>query len=726
VNAAGNSNKLTGLVERVTYHNPENGFCVIKAKVYGKKDLVTVISNSPSILAGEHIECFGQWVIDKKHGLQFKADMLKTTTPTSLEGIEKYLASGLIKGIGPVYAKKLTDIFGEKIFCIIEEEPHRLQNVPGIGKTRVKLIKESWDKQKVIREIILFLHSHCVGTAKATRIYKEYGNEAISIIEQNPYRLANDIKGIGFKSADKIAESIGISRDSIIRIKAGINYALMTAMDNGNCGLPTEQLITLATKLLEVPKELALDALMAEIAENNVIVDNIDNEECIFLKGLTISEKQIADRLVKMSRGRLSWPVIDEDKAIAEVMQVTGVTLSTSQKEAIKWILRSKVAVVTGGPGVGKTTLINSVLKILLEKRVNILLVAPTGRAAKKLSEATGREATTIHRLLKRNPAQEFHKSITINCDLLIVDEVSMLDIPLMHAILKALPENSSLLLVGDVDQLPSVGPGQVLSDIINSEGITVVHLTEIFRQNKGSNIITNAHRINQGDMPIIDNTNTNNDFYFLPCDFPELAVEKIVELVKNRLPAKFKFSPQLDIQVLCPMIRGEIGTGNLNLELQNALTPYMSDESELQAFGNIFRQGDKVMQISNNYDKDVYNGDIGIIIAVDKNEREITINFDSKQVVYEYDELDEIVHAYATTIHKSQGSEYSAVIIPIMMQHYKMLQRNLIYTAVTRARKLVILIGQEQALRIAVKKSSTNNRYTTLKKRLVELTSYY
>jgi exodeoxyribonuclease V alpha subunit len=726
VNTADNSNKLTGLVERVTYHNPENGFCVIRVKVYNKKDLVTVISNSPSILAGEHIECFGQWIIDKKHGLQFKADMLKTTTPTSLEGIEKYLASGLIKGIGPVYAKKLIDIFGEKIFCIIEEEPHRLQNIPGIGKTKIKLIKESWDKQKVIREIILFLHSHCVGTAKATRIYKEYGNEAISIIEQNPYRLANDIKGIGFKSADKIAESIGISRDSIIRIKAGINYALMTAMDNGNCGLPTEQLITLTVKLLEVPKELAQDALMAEIAENNVIVDNIDNEECIFLKGLTISEKQIADRLVKMSRSKLSWPVIDEDKAIVEVMQVTGVTLSTSQKEAIKWILRSKVSVVTGGPGVGKTTLINSVLKILLEKRVNILLAAPTGRAAKKLSEATGREASTIHRLLKRNPDQEFHKSITINCDLLIVDEVSMLDIPLMHAILKALPEESSLLLVGDVDQLPSVGPGQVLSDIINSGGITVVHLTEIFRQNKGSNIITNAHRINQGNMPIIDNANADNDFYFLPCDFPELAVEKIVELVKNRLPAKFKFSPQLDIQVLCPMIRGEIGTGNLNLELQNALTPYMSDESELQAFGNIFRQGDKVMQISNNYDKDVYNGDIGIIIAVDKNEREITINFDSKQVVYEYDELDEIVHAYATTIHKSQGSEYSAVIIPIMMQHYKMLQRNLIYTAVTRARKLVILIGQEQALRIAVKKSSTNNRYTTLKKRLVELTSYY
>jgi exodeoxyribonuclease V alpha subunit len=731
VNTPANNSKLTGLIERVTFHNPENGFCVIKVKVQGKKNLVTVISNSPSIFAGEHIECFGQWLVDKKHGLQFRAEKLKSTAPTSLDGIEKYLASGFVKGIGAVYAKKLTEVFGEDVFFIIEDEPWRLKDVPGIGRARAKLIKESWDKQKAIREIILFLHSHNVGTAKATRIYKEYGNEAINIIEQNPYRLATDIKGIGFKSADIIAESVGIARNSIIRAKAGINYALTSAMGNGNCGLPVSQLIKLTQKLLEIPNELIMSALEAEIAEKNVITDYINDESCVFLKGLAVSEQQIAQTLVKISRGKLPWPIIDDQKAIQDVMKETGVTLSDSQQKAIKWILCSGVSVVTGGPGVGKTTLINSVLKILKKTGVRILLAAPTGRAAKRLSEATGSEATTIHRLLKRNPDQEFHKTHAIKCQLLIVDEVSMLDIPLMHAILKALPENASLLLVGDIDQLPSVGPGQVLGDIINSGGITVVHLTEVFRQKQESSIITNAYRINQGLMPILKQPeppgkNSINDFYFLRCTTPEQVTQQIISLVKVRLPSKFGLSPLMDIQVLSPMIRGETGTRNLNIELQNALNPYTSGDNEIEAFGSCFRKGDKVMQTSNNYDKDIYNGDIGIISEINKTEQELTISFDNRKAVYEYGELDEIIHAYATTIHKSQGSEYHTVIIPLMIGHYTMLQRNLIYTAVTRGKRLVILIGEEEALKIAVNKPSAGNRYSTLKKRLIELTELY
>jgi len=725
--------RLTGLVERVTFHNPENGFCVIKIKVYNKKNLVTVISNAPLILAGEHVECSGQWIMDKEHGLQFKTVLLKSTPPTSLEGIERYLASGLIKGIGPVYAKKLISAFSDDVFNIIENEPLKLKSIAGIGEGRANLIKSSWETQKAVRRIILFLHSHNIGTARATRIYKEYGENAIAIVEQNPYRLANDIRGIGFKSADKIAESLGIDKNSILRARAGINYALTTAMDGGNCGLPKEQLIEVALKLLEIPQEIINKALENEIAENNVIVENINDKECVFLKGLVIQEQQIADSLVRISRGKLPWQVIDSDKAIKNIMEEIGISLSKSQQQAIKWVLRSGFSVVTGGPGVGKTTLINSIIKILGGLGVNILLAAPTGRAAKRLSEATGSAATTIHRLLKRNPDQEYHKTNPIKCQLLIIDEASMLDVPLMHAILKALPAIASLMLVGDIDQLPSVGPGQILSDIICSGGVTVVPLTEVFRQNQQSSIITNAHRINHGDMPILGQnqssgttTTTINNFYFIECDTPELALEQITSLTKTRLPQKFNISPFTDIQILVPMTKGIVGTRNINIELQNVLNPYINDDNEITAFGSCFRAKDKVMQIVNNYDKDVFNGDIGIIGKIDKNLQEITIRFDGREVIYAYGELDEIIHSYAITIHKSQGSEYPIVIIPLMMQHYTMLQRNLIYTAITRAKKLVIIVGQKKALKLAVDRASASRRYTTLKNRLVELTEMY
>ncbi|RYE24327.1 MAG: ATP-dependent RecD-like DNA helicase [Sphingobacteriaceae bacterium] len=731
-------NRITGLVERVTFHNPDNGFCVIKVKVYGKRDLVTIIGNSPTILTGEHVECFGDWINDKEHGLQFKTEVLKLTAPTSLEGIEKYLASGLIKGVGPIYAKKLVNAFGREVFSVIEQSPEQLRTVNGIGKARIEVICTSWQIQKSVRQIILFLHGHGISTARATRIYKEYGAEAISIVEANPYKLANDIKGIGFKSVDKIAQSLGIAEDSMIRLRAGVNYALSSAMDNGNCGLSINKLVSLSKHLLEVDQQLIVDAIDLEVADQHIVKEVVNNENCLFIKSLHVLEAKIAHTLVNMSRGKMSWPPIDSAKAIKEVMTETKLELSNSQQEAIKWVLCGRVSIVTGGPGVGKTTLINSIIKILSKKHVDILLTAPTGRAAKRLSEATGMAATTIHRLLGRNPDHEYHKTNPIKCRLLIVDEVSMLDIALMHAILKALPENAALLLVGDKDQLPSVGAGQVLSDIINSESVTVAALTEVFRQSQQSNIIVNAHRINQGLLPFTqqktssnaDKANSSssqlNDFFFIECDDPDNIAQSIVDLVKNRLPRKFNINPLTDIQVLSPMTKGILGTRALNLALQQALLPHTSIHDEVEAFGSLFKKQDKVMQTVNNYDKDVFNGDLGIISNINKDNQTVTIKFDNREVVYEYGELDEIIHAYAITIHKSQGSEYHTVIIPLSQQHYVMLQRNLIYTAVTRAKKLVIMIGQKQALKTAVGKNALDARYSTLKQRLVEITGWH
>ncbi len=481
--------QVTGVVERIAFHNTDSGFCVIRVKVKGERELVTVVGNSHTILVGEHIETIGRWVKDKEHGLQLKADIIKTAAPTSLEGIERYLASGLIKGIGSVYAKKLIQAFGTDVFTVIEKEDIKLRTVPGIGPSRAAKIKESWDSQRVIREIILFLYSYNISTSKATKIYKQYGTDAIAIIKQNPYRLAADIKGIGFKSADNIAESVGIAKNSMIRARAGVSYALATIMDNGNCGLSTNKLINLCRELLDISEELIITALQLEIDEGNVIKEVIEDEECIFLKSLAHAERQIAESIVHISRGKLSWPQIDSDKVINFIVDGSDLKLSSSQQQAIKWALCSKFMIITGGPGVGKTTLINSLLKIFKAEGVKILLAAPTGRAAKRLKEATNHQAFTIHRLLKKNLDQDIHTNVILQCQLLILDEASMIDVPLMHAVLKALPENAALFLVGDVDQLPSVGPGQVFSDLINSKCLTVVPLTEIFRQNQESSI---------------------------------------------------------------------------------------------------------------------------------------------------------------------------------------------------------------------------------------------
>jgi exodeoxyribonuclease V alpha subunit len=707
---------LGALVERVTYHNVENGFCVLRAKARGHRDVVTVIGHAATIAAGEWITASGEWVNDRTHGQQFKARFLRTSAPTSADGIEKYLASGMIRGVGPVYAKKLVQAFGEKVFEIIEETPDRLQEVDGIGPVRAARILTAWAEQKAVREIMVFLHSHGVGTARAVRIFKTYGSDAIQVMTENPYRLARDIRGIGFKTADAIAMKLGIEKTATVRVRAGISYALTEAMDEGHCGLPTDELVPLAEELLEVPQGPVRSALALELGEGNVIADRVGEAPCTFLAGLYHAERAIAGRLLRLGNGRLPWPWIDPDKALPWVEKHIGLTLAESQITAIRLALKSKVVVMTGGPGVGKTTIIRGILRILAAKGTELLLCAPTGRAAKRMTEATGFEAKTIHRLLEVDPKGGGFKrgeDNPLECDLLVVDEASMVDVPLMQALLKALPDRAALLVVGDIDQLPSVGPGQVLADIISSGAVPVVRLTEVFRQASQSRIITTAHRINQGLIPDLSPPENESDFYFVQAEDPETAVARITELVKTRIPKRFGLDPIRDIQVLCPMNRGGVGARSLNIELQGALNP--AGERKVERFGWTFAPGDKIMQIENDYDKEVHNGDIGMIDDVDISEGMLTATFDGRTVTYEFGELDMLVPAYAATIHKSQGSEYPAVVIPVLTQHYAMLQRNLLYTGVTRGKRLVVLVGQKKAVAIAVRNVSGRRRWSKL-----------
>jgi len=708
---------LAGLVERVTYQNAENGFCVIRVKARGHRELITVVGHAAAISAGEWITAAGDWVNDRTHGQQFKARFLKTSAPTSVEGIEKYLASGMIRGIGPVYAKKLLRAFGEKVFDVIEAEPDRLREVDGIGPVRASRIVAAWAEQKVVREIMVFLHSHGVGTARAVRIYKTYGADAVQVMSENPYRLARDIRGIGFKTADAIAMKLGVDKTAMIRVRAGISYALTEAMDEGHCGLPSAELMPLAEKLLEVPQNLIGTALDLELADGTVIADRLGEIDCVFLASLHRAERAVAERLLTLTRGKLPWASIDPDKAIPWIERRTGLRLAESQKAAAATALGSKVLVITGGPGVGKTTIVNAILRILAAKDVKLLLCAPTGRAAKRMNEATGFEAKTIHRLLEVDPKGGGFRRDTENpldCDLLVVDETSMVDVLLMHALLKAVPDKAALLVVGDVDQLPSVGPGQVLADMIASAAVPVVRLTEVFRQAAKSQVIVNAHRINQGIIPDLRKPEAESDFYFVEADDPETAVPRIIELVSNRIPRRFGLDPIRDVQVLCPMNRGGVGARSLNIELQAALNP--AGDRKVERFGWTFAPGDKVMQIENDYDKEVYNGDIGYVTSVEPDDGELTAIFDGRPVTYGFGELDALVPAYAATIHKSQGSEYPAVVIPVMTQHYTMLQRNLLYTGVTRGKRLVVLVGQKKAVAIAVRSVSGRRRWSKLR----------
>lgn len=708
---------LAGLIERVTFHNEDSGFCVLRTKARGHRDLVTVVGHAATISAGEWITATGQWINDRTHGQQFRAQFLRTSAPTTAEGIQKYLASGMIRGVGPAYAGKLVGAFGEAVFEIIEATPERLREVPGIGPVRAARIVEAWAEQKAVREIMVFLHAHGVGTSRAVRIFKTYGTNAIQVMTDNPYRLARDIRGIGFKTADSIAQRLGIEKDALIRVRAGISYALSEATGEGHCGLPKTELVLLAVKLLEVPDALIVTALDFELAEGTVVADRVGEIDCVFLAGLHRAEQVIAERLLRLRVGSPPWGSIDAEKAMSWVSARIGLTLAPSQQEAVRLALASKVTVITGGPGVGKTTIVNAILRVLAAKDVQMLLAAPTGRAAKRMNEATGLEAKTLHRLLEADPATGSFKRDAehqLDCDLLVVDETSMVDVPLAHALLKAIPDRAALLVVGDVDQLPSVGPGQVLADLIGSDALPVVRLTEVFRQAAQSRIVVNAHRINRGQMPELERAAPESDFHFVPAEDPEAAVERIVELVKIRIPRRYGLDPVRDIQVLCPMQRGGVGARSLNVELQAALNP--AGERKVERFGWTFAPGDKVMQLDNDYEKEVFNGDVGFVEGVDLEAGELAARFDGRLVTYGFGELDALAPAYAVTIHKSQGSEYPAVVIPVLTQHYTMLQRNLIYTGVTRGKRLVVLVGQPKAVAIAVRGVAGRRRWSKLR----------
>jgi exodeoxyribonuclease V alpha subunit len=615
------------------------------------------------------------------------------------------------------YATKLVRGFGEAVFDIIEASPERLREVVGIGPVRAGRIVAAWAEQKAVREIMVFLHAHGVGTSRAVRIFRTYGAEAIRVMTDNPYRLARDIRGIGFKTADAIAERLGIARDALIRVRAGISFALSEATGEGHCGLPRAELLSLAEKLLEVPAELIGTALDFELAEGTVVADRVGEADCVFLAGLHRAERAIAERLIALRDGALPWGGIDAERAIAWVSAKVGLTLAPSQAEAIRLALGSKVTVITGGPGVGKTIIVNAILRVLAAKGVRMTLAAPTGRAAKRMTEATGLEAKTLHRLLEADPATGGFKRDADNpldCDLLVVDETSMVDVPLAHALLKAVPDGAALLVVGDVDQLPSVGPGQVLADLIGSGALPVVRLTEVFRQAAASRIVVNAHRINHGQMPELERAGPESDFHFVPAEDPETAVARIVELVKVRIPRRYGLDPVRDVQVLCPMQRGGVGARSLNIELQAALNP--AGEQKVERFGWTFAAGDKVMQLDNDYEKEVFNGDLGLVAAVDPEAGELAVGFDGRTVTYGFGELDALAPAYAVTIHKSQGNEYPAVVIPVLTQHYTMLQRNLLYTGVTRGKRLVVLVGQPKAVAIAVRGVAGRRRWSKLR----------
>ncbi len=711
---------LSGLIEDVVFFNEENGFAIIKVKASGHRDPVTIVGSLPSVNPGEWVSAQGRWVQDRQFGRQFRAELLTSTPPSTREGIEKYLGSGMVKGIGPTYAKKLVAKFGEGIFDIIENQSARLEEVDGIGPKRRRKIKDAWAEQKVIREIMVFLHSNGVSTSRAVRIYKTYGDDAIEKVRANPYRLAEDIAGIGFKTADQIAQKVGIPVDSLVRACAGLNHVLLEATGQGHCALPIGLLKDETGKLLLVNEQLIDTALQRTLAAGDLALESIDGEELIFLPALKRAEEGIAGRIRILSASASNYPPIVFDKAVTWCQGRTGKEFAPSQREALKQALTSRVLIITGGPGVGKTTLVNAILLILRAKKVNCVLCAPTGRAARRLSETTGLEAKTIHRLLEVQPGTgrfARNESNPVDCDLLVVDECSMVDVTLMNHLLRALPVRASLLLVGDVDQLPSVGPGMVLRNLIDSGVVPVVRLTEVFRQVAHSRIITTAHRVNEGRMP--EPGAKDGDFFFIDRAEPEQIAETLVEMVKTRIPGKFRLDPLRDVQVLCPMNRGSLGIRELNVRLQEELNPARAGEPVAEKFGWKFRVRDKVLQTENNYGKDVFNGDIGQIVTIDPDEREVAVRFYQREVRYDYGELDELSLAYAITIHKSQGSEFPAVVIPLAMQQYLLLQRNLIYTAITRGKQLVIVIGQTKALAAAVRNNRTGQRFSGLLARL-------
>jgi exodeoxyribonuclease V alpha subunit len=714
---------VEGLIERVTFFNEENGFAVLRLKVKGQRDLVTVLGSLPTVNAGEWVEGAGAWVRDPQHGLQFRAESLRASAPNTREGIEKYLGSGLVKGIGPVLAKKLVAHFGEKIFDVIDQQSARLEEVNDVGPKRRRRIKDAWAEQKVVREIMVFLHAHGAGASRAVRIYKTYGERAIETVRANPYKLARDIHGIGFKTADSIARKLGIAADSPQRAAAGLQYALFVTTNEGHCALPEEILVRHTAELLDIEETIVEKALAEALTQEELIREQVDDQELIYLPNLLGAEKAIARKILRLASQPASYPPIELDRAVSWYESKTARSLSPSQREALGQALGSRVFIITGGPGVGKTTLLDAFLAIVRAKRVRCLLCAPTGRAAQRLSEATGLEAKTIHRLLEFGPGGGGfvrNEQQPLEGDLLVVDECSMVDLPLMHALLRALPRGAGLLLVGDVDQLPSVGPGLVLRHLIESGAAPTARLTEIFRQAAESRIITNAHRINAGDLPDLQApADAAADFFFIERDQPERIADTLSELVSERIPKKWGLDPTRDIQVLCPTNRGPIGARQLNTQLREALNPARPGEPTVEKFGWQFRLRDKVIQTENNYDKEVFNGDLGSVMRIDLDESELEVRFETRTVVFGFGELDELAPAYSITIHKSQGSEFPAVVIPLATSQYMLLQRNLLYTGITRGRRLVVLVGQRKALALAVRQQSARNRYSGLLARL-------
>ena len=704
---------LRGLVDRVVFHNEDNGYCILKIVPEGRHDVVSLIGKAPRVVAGEEFEAKGVWEPNRDFGPQFKADALKLRRPDSLAGIERYLGSGLIEGIGPKYAKRMVEKFGPKIFDIIENESKKLEDVEGVGKKRRTEIRESWIKQKSIHGIMLFLHQHGISSSRALRIYKTYGEESQVVLKENPYRLAQDIRGIGFKTADDIAYQLGVAEDAPERIKAGILHVLETAAGNGHCCLPETEVLKKATELLGV------EALIAPQIDALITSDQIERHDTfLYLPYLRAAEQSIAANVKSLAALPAAYPSIDEDAALAWVMKKTGKELAESQQRAVREALRHRLLIITGGPGVGKTTILRSILLILQSKQIKLVLAAPTGRAAKRLTESTGLEAKTLHRLLEYQGEGQWgrHRGKPLVGHLFVVDEASMIDAPLMAQFLSALPDGAHLLIVGDADQLPSVGPGMVLHDLIASDKVPCVKLTEIFRQAASSRIITSAHAINRGQVPDLK-PSRSSDFFFLQESEPEEVKHTLVELAHTRLANKYGLDPIRDIQVLTPMNRNLLGTISLNQSLQLALNPPNELKFEIERFGVTFRVGDKVIQTHNNYDKEVFNGDIGHIVTIDADPVKIHVRYDADRLVeYEPGELDELQLAYALSIHKSQGSEFPCVIIPVSTQHYVLLERSLIYTAITRAKKLCVLVGDERALSLAVSKQESRKRWTGLR----------
>ncbi len=702
--------RLAGTVERITHQDSQSGFCVVKIAVKGFPELVTVVGNLGSINVGGVIQLAGQWKMNAKFGKQFAAVECRETIPATEMGLKKYLGSGLIKGIGPVNAQRIVNKFKEHTLQVIEEEPERLIEVEGIGAKRVTMITQAWQEQKEIKNVMLFLQSQGVSTAFAVKIYKTYGDESIQVVQDNPYRMAEDIWGIGFKTADKIAQNLGFQLHSPQRIKAGITYVLNEFSGNGHCFLYREQLIKEGAAILLVEPEAIEPVLQRMGEEGGIIGVKTEGDEAIYLPVFYHSELGVAKRIKQLiqSPGRVASPSQGQVYREQQDIQYDPIQL-----QAIEQAVRSKFMVLTGGPGTGKTTTTMAIIQALESMGAKVLLCAPTGRAAKRMAETTGREAKTIHRMLEFKPMEGFKRNQDnpLAGDVLIVDESSMLDILLMYNLLKAVHDHTSVILVGDVDQLPSVGPGNVLKDIISSQVVPVVKLERIFRQAQGSMIITNAHKINKGQFPSLRGA-ADRDFFFMEEENPEKIVELIKDLCKRRLPSYYQANPVADIQVLCPMQRGITGSQNLNQVLQEALNP---SPLFLQYGGSQYRLNDKVMQVRNNYDKNVYNGDIGIIAKVDLEDKIITVNFDGALVTYELTELDELVLAYAMTVHKSQGSEYPIVIAPFTLQHYLMLQRNLLYTCITRAKTVMVLIGTKKAIAMAVGNNSVTKRNTRL-----------